>query len=123
MAKYETGFKKAIVLEYLTGELGYRALVAKYDVDYAAIRGWVARYRLHGDAGLEKKFSHYDMQFKMAVLERMWAQELSYQQVAALFNLRGGTSVVANWERQYHNGGITALAPKPRGLHRKFSVW
>jgi transposase len=62
------------------------------------------------------------MQFKVAVLERMWAQKLSYRQVAALFDLRGGTGVVASWERQYHEGGVTALAPKPRGRPPKMNT-
>ena len=122
MAKYETRFKKALVQEYLSGELGYRALAAKYEIGHASIRGWVERYRAHGDAGLEKKFSHYDIQFKVAVLERMWAQKLSYRQVAALYDLRGGTGVVASWERQYHEGGVTALAPKPRGRPLKMNT-
>lgn len=35
--------------------------------------------------------------------------------MAALFDLRGGNSVVTTCERQYHEGGLDALKPKPRG--------
>jgi transposase-like protein len=52
---------------------------------------------------------------KLQVLEHMWREELSFNQTIHLFNLRGGGGVVSTWERQYHQGGITALAPKPRG--------
>ncbi|WP_420066666.1 helix-turn-helix domain-containing protein, partial [Ralstonia solanacearum species complex bacterium KE101] len=41
-------------------------------------------------------------------LQRMWRDELSYQQVSAVFDLReaGG---VSRWDRQYHEGGFDAL--------------
>jgi len=45
----------------------------------------------------------------------MWREELSFNQTIHLFDLRGGTGVVSDWERKYHEGGITALAPKSRG--------
>lgn len=115
MAKHNEDFKLTIVQEYLAGASGYKALAAKYDLDYGTVRNWVARYRLHGEAGLRKKFSHYSAEFKLSVLQRMWQEELSYHQVIALFDLRGGTVVVSTWERQYHEGGLDALKPKPRG--------
>jgi transposase len=52
----------------------------------------------------------------------MWQQELSYRQVVALFDLRGGTGVVANWERLYDEGGLDALEPKPRGRPKKMKT-
>jgi transposase len=45
----------------------------------------------------------------------MWQEELSYRQVVTLFDLRGGTGVISGWERLYHQGGLDALQPKPRG--------
>ena len=36
-----------------------------------------------------------------------------------MFDLRGGSGVVSSWERKYHEGGITALAPKLRGRPKK----
>ena len=119
MARYDEKFKKAVVKAYLSGPSGYRALEGRYGVDQSTIRRWVDVYRRHGDAGLHKKFSHYSARFKLSVLKRMWRQELSYSQVVVLFDLRGGTGVVSNWERQYHEGGLDALEPKPRGRPKK----
>ena len=119
MARHDEKFKKAGVKAYLSGPSGYRALEGRYGVDQSTIRRWVDVYRRHGDAGLHKKFSHYSARFKLSVLKRMWRQELSYSQVVVLFDLRGGTGVVSNWERQYHEGGLDALEPKPRGRPKK----
>jgi len=83
------------------------------------VRRWVEQYRQHGEAGLRKKFSHYDAQFKLSVLRRMWQGDLSRRQVATLFDLRSGHGVVTAWERLYHEGGLPALEPKPRGRPKK----
>lgn len=115
MAKYSKSFKLAVVKDYLSGAGGFKALSAKYSVNTSQIQRWVGSYCQNGDDGITKKFSHYSAEFKLQVLEHMWREELSFNQTIHLFNLRGGGGVVSTWERQYHQGGITALAPKPRG--------
>lgn len=82
----------AIVQEYLSGSLGYQKLGAKHGVGHATIRDWVPRYRAHSDQGLHKKFSLYDAQFKLVVLQQMRQHKLSYRQVVARFDVRGGVS-------------------------------
>jgi transposase len=64
-----------------------------------------------------KKFSHYDAQFKLSVLRRMWEDGLSHRQTAAMFNIRN-KSCLSDWERRYKTGGIDALAPYRRGRPR-----
>ena len=115
MAKYDEIFKRSVVQDYLAGGGGYRGLAAKYGVTHGQIRHWVGSYRQNGDEGLAKKFSHYSAEFKLRVLEHMWREELSFNQTIHLFDLRGGGGVVSAWQRKYHEGGITALAPKSRG--------
>ena len=121
MTKYNESFKLAIVQEYLSSSLGYKALGDKHAVDRAAIRRWVSGYEQHGLAGLRKKTSHYSAEFKRSVLERIRQDALSYRQVIALFDLRVSTAVVAAWARQYHEGGLDALKPKPRGRAKKMT--
>ncbi|AKJ32131.1 hypothetical protein AAW51_5440 [Caldimonas brevitalea] len=79
------------------------------------MRRWIAAYREHGEKGLRKKLSHYSAEFKLSVLRQVKRQELSHTQAAVLFELRGGGGVVATWQRQYDEGGLQALHPKPRG--------
>lgn len=121
MTKYSEQFRQQVVDEYLAGGVGTETLAARYGVGRSVLRRWIARYQEHGNKGLCKKFSHYDASFKMAVLHRMWRDELSYGQVTALFDIRDAGSV-ARWERLYHEGGMDALAPRARGRPPKMTA-
>jgi transposase len=121
MVKYNEQFRQQVVEEYLAGGGGTETLAARYGVGRSVLRRWIASYREHGSKALRKKFSHYDASFKMAVLQQMWRDELSYGQVTALFDIRGAGSV-ARWERLYHDGGTDALAPRPRGRPPKMTA-
>jgi transposase len=122
MARHGESFKLEVVQRYLSESAGARTLASQYGLDHATVRRWVESYRQHGEEGLRKKSSRYDAQFKLAVLRRMWQEELSRRQVAALFDLRGGHGVVSTWERQYHEGGVDALKPKPRGRPKRMTA-
>ncbi len=115
MAKYDEKFKRALAQEYFSNGCGYKSLAAKYGIHHGQLKRWVDSYRQNGDSGLIKKFSHYSAEFKLSVLQHMWREELSFNQTAALFDLRGGPVVASIWQRKYHEGGITALAPSPEG--------
>lgn len=122
MAKYEEGLKREIVKRYLAGSAGYKALGKEFGIDPRAISRWVHRYHHHGDTGLQKKHGKYDARFKLSVLKRMWQDELSYTQVAALFDLRVSTAVISSWERLYHGGGLAALESKPKGRRKTMTT-
>ena len=115
MARHSESLKLELVQRYLSGATGHKALADQYGVGRTSLHRWIASYRAHGEEGLRKKYSRYSVQFKLSVLRRMQRQELSQTQVAALFDLRGGPGVVAEWLRQYHDGGPEALKPKRRG--------
>lgn len=116
MAKHDESFKLEIVQRYLTGALGHKALAKEYGVAHSTVSTWVKRYRAHGLQGLRKKCGgYYSAEFKLSVLRQAKRKELSDRQAAALFELRGGGGVVAQWRRQYDQGGQQALHPKPRG--------
>jgi transposase len=114
MSKYSARFKHTVVDSYLRWAESYASVGSKRGVDVGTVRKWVALYRAHGDAGLSAKCDYYDAAFKLSVLERMWAEDLSYRRTAALFNIRNA-SCLAGWEKRYYGGGIEALAPRPRG--------
>ena len=118
MTKHTEQFKLEVVQQYALGTLGYKSLATLHGLNYARVRLWVSLYHHHGAAGLAKKFSHYDAEFKLSVLQHMWAKDLSYGQVAALFNIRSPGSI-GHWERCYHDGGIDALIPRSRGGAKK----
>ncbi len=114
MAKYSEQLKLKLVKQYLAGVAGAGVIAQRYGVGPSVLRHWVATYEQHGRDGLRKKFSHYDAQFRMSVLTHMWRKDLSCRQVAVVFDIRN-PSCVGKWERRYHEGGMDALAPRPRG--------
>lgn len=114
MSKYSTSFKQSVVLAYEEGSDGFRRIAARFGIDHSTVEKWVAIHAQHGLAGLVKKFSHYDAEFKLSVLRRIREDGLSYRQAAALFNIRN-KSCLSDWERRYERGGIEALAPRRRG--------
>jgi transposase len=118
VAKYDEQFKLKVVRQYLSGTAGWKRVAKEHGLSHAMVRRWVASYREHGLAGLTKKYKVYSAQFKLALLRRMWRDALSYNQVAALYDIRH-PGRVGIWERQYHAGGLDALAPKPRGRPKK----
>ncbi|WP_425351067.1 IS3 family transposase [Mesorhizobium sanjuanii] len=117
MSRHSESLKRSVVELYLGGEESYASTGAAYDVDAATVRKWVALYRAHGDAGLSRKSSRYDAEFKLSVLARMWNDGLSHRQAAALFNIRNA-GCLSDWEQRHKRGGLEALIPRPRGRRR-----
>lgn len=114
MAKYTEQFKFHVVSKILAREAGAKVVAKSFGLRYSMVERWVAQFQQHGLQGLARKtrVSHTPEQ-KLAVLEHMWKEGLSYVQVSALYDIRS-PSMVPLWEQQYHAGGIGALAPKPR---------
>jgi len=118
MAKYSTQFKLTVVQQCLLGEVGVKAIARKHGLDHSTVRRWSDLYAAHGQAGLVKKFTHYPAERRLQILEHMWANELSYRQTAAVFNIRSAACIPV-WERCYHSGGVDALKPRQRGKPKK----
>ncbi len=114
MSKYSERFKLKVIRQYLSGPAGYKAVAKEHDLSHSMVVRWVASFQQHGQNGLAKKSVSYSAQFKLAVLQHMWREGLSYGQTAIHFDIRSQANV-GLWERQYHSGGIDALAPRPRG--------
>jgi transposase len=117
MIKHTDQFKREVVDEYLEGMLGFRRLAARHNIASPTVRRWVSAFRLHGDDGLRRKVERYTAAFKLSVLEHMWENALTYNQAAAVFNIRNPTSV-GIWDRRYSDGGFEALAHQPRTLSK-----
>lgn len=111
MSKYTKQFKVSVVEHYLRGTAGLKPVAKCYGLAHSVLARWVAMYRLRGADGLDKKFSHYDAQFKLSVLQHMWKHQLSYTQTELLFDIRG-PGCLRIWERHYDSGGIDALIPR-----------
>lgn len=121
MSKYNEQFKLAIVQQYLSGTSSFKKVADEHSLPHSTVRLWVELYRVHGTDGLAKKFSHYNVEFRHSVLRHMWDAQLSYRQVAAVFNIRNA-GCISHWERCYHSGGLDALTPRKRGRSTKMPI-
>jgi transposase len=117
MSRYSVAFKQEVVAFYGGGKRSYRDVSLHFGLDHSTVRKWVAIHAARGLAGLSRKFSRYDAQFRLSVLERMWKDGLSHRRTAAIFNIRNA-SCLSDWERRYEHGGIEALAPRRKGRQR-----
>lgn len=114
MSKYDEWFKRSVVDDYECSGDGAAAVARRHGLDHSTVRKWVATYRAHGVAGLQKKYSHYDARFKLTVLQHMATHSLSLRAAAARFDIRDAKRI-AQWKRQYDSGGIEALKSRRQG--------
>lgn len=123
MSKYSEQFKLAVVEEYLSGFGSCARTGRKHGVSPRLVREWVAAFRHHGQAALKAKPTRvtYDADFKLKVLQHMWANGLTHTEAAATFDIRTH-GVLSAWERSYHSGGLEALAPKLSHSMKKMTL-
>jgi len=116
MTKYNEQFKLEVVQDYLaSGSAGLRAVAQRHGIpSHFTVRKWVLAYQIHGNVGQSRKRRQYSAQFKLSVLEHMWENHLSMIQTAAEFDIRDH-GMVGRWEHAYRDGGVEALAPRPKG--------
>ena len=120
MKKYTEQFKLSVVNQYLTGEAGYTTVAQLRQIPRSLVRRWVTFFKAHGIEGLRRKSGSYDAQFRLAVLEHMWENTLSYGDASVAFNIRDQCAV-GIWERAYLADGIDALVPRPKRKPKKMS--
>ena len=116
MTKYSEQFKLEVVQDYLgAGSAGLRAVAQRHGIpSHFTVRKWVLAYQIHGNVSQSRKRRQYSVQFKLSVLEHMWENHLSMIQTAAKFDIRNH-GMVGKWEDAYRDGGVEALAPRPKG--------
>lgn len=117
MAMYDEHFKLNAVKRYLSGKGGTALVAEELQIDRSMLRAWLSRYKMYGRAGLVKKVSQYDAQFKLTVLRRAERDRLSDREVAVLYDIRSSGSI-GRWRTLYDQGGVGALEPKPKGKRR-----
>ncbi|PYB72250.1 IS3 family transposase [Pseudomonas soli] len=117
MTKYNLALKQVLIEECLSAR-SVHEVALKHDLSPSLLRRWVKGYEQHGAAGLIAKYSHYDAQFKLKVLQCIEQDGLSAQQACVQFDIRGPSSI-RQWKRLYDKGGVEALHPRRT---REFSM-
>ena len=114
--RYSYEFKLKVVLEYLNETLGYNLLAKKYSIpSKGQIQKWVNQYKQCGKDGLQTKRTKkkYSFTFKLDVLRFKQDSGASHKETANAFGI-AEPSIIANWKRQYSQGGTAGLN-KPQG--------
>jgi transposase len=105
---FDVKFKGKVVREYLAGKGGYKLLAAKFGIAESMVRRWVAAYRHHGNAGLIRQRGAYTLEFKLEVLHRGVAENLSCRELAAIYNI-GNPHSITTWQQQKARGELRSL--------------
>ena len=113
--KHDNQFKLAAVRRYLRGGIVYRDLANELGVSKSVLQRWVAWFRAHGRFVDGKPTHSYTAEFKLAVLQHMWENQLSHSQAAVLFKIPVHT-IVGKWARLYKSEGANALMIRPRDI-------
>ena len=100
MRTFDVKFKRKVVQAYLSGKGGYKLLAAKFDIADSLVRRWVGAYQHHGSAGLVRQRGRYTCEFKLEVLHRLTAENLSCRKLAAMYNI-GNPHSITLWQRQH----------------------
>ena len=121
MPKYTKEFKTKVVLEYLSGELGGRPIVAKkHNIPDSTLSNWIIKYRSGGFDNLNKKQNQdkYTSEFKLSVIQYRQINNTSYRETAEHFDITNG-SIICNWEKAYQQRGLSGLEDN-RGRPKKY---
>jgi transposase len=105
MRTFDVKFKRKVVREYLSGKGGYKILAAKHDIANSLVRRWVRAYQYHGSAGLVRQRGRYTCEFKLEVLHRLEAENLSFRELAAIYNI-GNPHSITMWQQQHKRGEL-----------------
>ena len=113
MSKYSQQFKLKVVQEYLKSG-GQKRVSHLFEISHSDVRKWALAYQAHGEDGLISRRQQYSPQFKVQVLQYMAQHQISARPAAAHFGI-GSMTTILQWQKLYNEGGITALAHRPRG--------
>jgi transposase len=105
MRTFGVKFKRKVVREYLSGKGGYKILAAKFDIADSMVRKWVGAYQYHGSAGIDRQRGRYTCEFKLEVLHRLAAENLSCREMAAMYNI-GNPHSITMWQQQHERGEL-----------------
>ncbi|MCE5980158.1 helix-turn-helix domain-containing protein [Pseudomonas sp. JR33AA] len=109
MTKYNLSLKQLLIEECLSANSIHEVAI-KHGLSPSILRRWVKGHEAHGAAGLATKYSRYDAQFKLKVLQCIEQEGLSAQQACIRFDIRGPSSI-RQWKKRYDAGGVKALQP------------
>lgn len=113
--KYDYEFKLHCVEEVLKRHRAVGFVGKSKGCDESNIRRWIGFYKKYGDEGLlPRKNRHFDLDFKLKVLNDIKKKSLSLREACVKFNIRSEANII-KWQKAYENEGPAGLVNKPLG--------
>ena len=105
MFRHPFELKLEIVKYVIEKKHSYKQASLKYHIHQEQIRVWSNLYRSLGEDGLKpQKIKKYDGNFKVEVVEYMYANHLSFEKTRMHFKLPSSTIIVL-WKQMYDEKG------------------
>ena len=109
MFRHPFELKLEIVKYVIEGKHSYKQASLKYHIHQEQIRVWSNLYRVSGEDGLKpQKIRKYDGNFKVKVVEYMYANHLSFEKTRMHFKLPSSTIIIL-WKQIYDEKGRNYL--------------
>lgn len=113
--KYNYEFRLQCIEALLSGSHSLNSLSKAKGVDQSNLRLWMMFYEHYGKSGLyPRKKQHYDIHFKLSVLESLEKECLSLREACVRFNIPSD-SIILSWRKAYELNGEAGLMAKPKG--------
>ena len=110
MFRHPFELKLKIVKFVIEDKHSYYQASQHFKIHQEQIRVWCNLYRNSGEDGLKpQKIKKYDGNFKVDVVEYMYANHLSFEKTAIHFGLPSSTNVVL-WKQMYDEKGARIFA-------------
>ena len=107
-------FRAKVSQEYLDGSGSYNYLATKYNIGCKTLKGWVAKYRIHGIGAFIRKTGNasYSSDFKTMCVEAVLSGDGSVDDIAAKYNI-SSRRVLSQWVVSYNaNRELKDYVPK-----------
>ncbi|WP_429497560.1 IS3 family transposase [Robbsia andropogonis] len=108
MRTFDLDFKMKVVRAYLARKGGYKLLGKRFGISESMVRRWVGAYEHHGRAGLVRQRGIYTPELKLEVLHRAAAENLSYLELASIYNIANPNSITT-WHQQQAQGKLGSV--------------
>lgn len=113
--KYDYAFRLQCVHYVLKKGYSISEVAREKGIEQSNLRLWLGFYNEYGKNGLKtERNRHYDLSFKIKVLQCIEKEFLSLLSACVRFNI-SSESVIINWQRAYKLNGQSGLISKRKG--------
>jgi transposase len=113
--KYDYAFRLKCVQAVIKKGYSASEVAREKGFDESNLRMWLGFYKKYGNAGLKpQKNRHYDLSFKLKVLQCIEKEFLPVRSACVRFNI-SSEGVIINWQKAYKLKGESGLISKRKG--------